>query len=106
MEYDLDVLHSSSNGGGKKSKKQKSVLDEDLRTDRDLDAMHREGVQIIGTNRDKRKGRENARVRQFQKRAARELRCSATNHDASGAVSVCSRLPFWSDSLARGAAHR
>lgn len=76
---ELDEIHLGAHGSKKKKKKKRqmkqkggAVDNADLRTDRDLDALHQLGGQVVGAARNKRKGRENARQRQFQKRAARE----------------------------------
>lgn len=74
MQYDLDVLHSGSDGLGK-GKKKRGADDDMHRTDRDLDALHQEGGWKAGGNRAKKRGQDNARQRQFQKRAAREWPC-------------------------------
>jgi hypothetical protein len=73
MQYDLDEIDLGARRGKKKRKhSHDSVDDADLRTDRDLDALHQQGGQIVGAARNKKKGRGNARQRQFEKRAARE----------------------------------
>lgn len=74
MQWDLDAIEVGAPRLKKKRKRGKDgvVDDADLRTDRDLDALHQMGGQVVGAARNKRKGRGNARQRQFEKRAARE----------------------------------
>ena len=71
-EIDLGVRKGKQKKKRKKGKHSSAVDDADLRTDRDLDALHKQGGQTVGAARNKRKGRGNARQRQFEKRAARE----------------------------------